>query len=119
MDKLNAALALATSQGKTSLVPPNDFIRETGEERTFDGVKFVIQMVPGTEAPSEFNFFLHDQRALYIAECAVQGMRNIITLRGALVREHCCLIYIDHGVWCAHTFRDRAARVSVVVDVSP
>ena len=84
---VGCGLGMATSRGKTSLVPPNDTIRETGEERTIDGVRLVFQMVPETEAPSEVNFFLPDHRALYIAECATQGMHNIITLRGALVRD--------------------------------
>ena len=44
-------------------------------------------MVPETEAPSEFNLFLPDQKALCIAECATHCLHNIITLRGALVRD--------------------------------
>lgn len=85
--QVGCGLAMATSRGTTSLIPPNDLIHTTGEERTIDGVRFVFQMVPETEAPSEVNFFLPDRQALYIAECATQGMHNIITLRGALVRD--------------------------------
>ena len=70
--QVGCGLALATSRGKTSLVPPNHLIRGTGEERTIDGVKIVFQMVPETEAPAEVNFFLPDHKALYIAECATQ-----------------------------------------------
>lgn len=110
--QVGCGLAMATSRGKTSLVPPNDLIHETGEGRTIDGLRIVFQMVPETEAPSEINFYLPEQRALYVAECATQGkcenrhylrpsvsmykeanmrslsgMHNIITLRGALVRD--------------------------------
>lgn len=70
--QVGCGLGMAASTGKTSLVPPNDLIRETGEERTIDGVRMVFQMVPETEAPAELNFYLPDQRALYIAETAVQ-----------------------------------------------
>lgn len=70
--QVGCGLALATSRGKTSLVPPNDLIRETGEERIVDGVKIIFQMVPETEAPSEVNFYFPDRKALYIAECATQ-----------------------------------------------
>ena len=80
-------LGMASSSGTRSLVPPNDIINSTGEERTIDGVRLVFQMVPDTEAPSEFNVFLPDCRALCIAECATNTMHNIATLRGAAVRD--------------------------------
>ena len=44
-------------------------------------------MVPETEAPSEFNLFFPDKNALCISECATHCLHNIITLRGALVRD--------------------------------
>ena len=69
------------------MIPPNDIICKTGEERTIDGVKIVFQMVPETEAPSEFNLFFPDKNALCISECATHCLHNIITLRGALVRD--------------------------------
>ncbi|KAL2787206.1 beta-lactamase-like protein [Aspergillus keveii] len=51
----------------------------------------VFQMVPGAEAPSEMNFYFPSQTAgqgaFYIAECATHTMHNIITLRGAVVRD--------------------------------
>jgi alkyl sulfatase BDS1-like metallo-beta-lactamase superfamily hydrolase len=78
---------MAASSGTTSVVPPNDIINATGDERIIDGVRLVFQMVPETEAPCEFNVFLPDQRAMYIAECATHTMHNVITLRGAQVRD--------------------------------
>ena len=84
---VGCGLGLAASQGTTSLIPPTDIIRHTGEERTIDGVRIVFQLVPETEAPSEMNFFFPDHRALCISECATHNMHNIITLRGALVRD--------------------------------
>jgi alkyl sulfatase BDS1-like metallo-beta-lactamase superfamily hydrolase len=44
-------------------------------------------MVPETEAPSEFNLFFPDKNALCISECATHCLHNIVTLRGALVRD--------------------------------
>ncbi|KAH9841273.1 Alkyl/aryl-sulfatase BDS1 [Teratosphaeria destructans] len=85
--QIGTGLGLASSVGSTSLVPPNDLITATGEERTIDGVRIVFQMVPDTEAPSEMNFYFPDHRALLIAECAVHSMHNIVTLRGAQVRD--------------------------------
>ena len=68
-------------------MPPTDTITRTGESRSIDGVRIVFQMVPDTEAPSEFNLFFPDHHALCIAECATNTMHNIITLRGAAVRD--------------------------------
>ena len=80
-------LGMAASSGTTVIVPPNDTIDATGDERTIDGVRLVFQMVPETEAPCEINVFFPDQRAMYIAECATHTMHNVITLRGAQVRD--------------------------------
>ncbi|KAF2670567.1 Alkyl/aryl-sulfatase BDS1 [Microthyrium microscopicum] len=84
---VGCGLGMAASSGTTRIVPPNDSINDTGEERIIDGVKMVFQMVPETEAPCEINVFFPDQRALYIAECATHTMHNVITLRGAQVRD--------------------------------
>jgi alkyl sulfatase BDS1-like metallo-beta-lactamase superfamily hydrolase len=78
---------MAASGGTTIIVPPNDTINETGDERIIDGVRIAFQMVPETEAPCEINVFFPHQRALYIAECATHTMHNVITLRGAQVRD--------------------------------
>ena len=85
--QIGCGLGMATSSGTNSLVPPTVTIKTTGEELTIDGVKIIFQIVPGTEAPSEFNFYFPYQRALCIAECATHCLHNIITLRGALVRD--------------------------------
>jgi alkyl sulfatase BDS1-like metallo-beta-lactamase superfamily hydrolase len=85
--QVGCGLGMATSQGTTSLIPPNMLIATTGEERVIDGVRIEFQIVSGTEAPSEFNFYFLDSKALYISECATHCMHNIITLRGALVRD--------------------------------
>ena len=78
---------MTASSGTTITVPPNDTINATGDVRVIDGVRLVFQMVPETEAPCEINVFLPDQRAVYIAECATHTMHNVITLRGAQVRD--------------------------------
>ncbi|KAL4803049.1 beta-lactamase-like protein [Aspergillus unguis] len=82
-----SGLGMCNSTGTSDLVPPNVFIKTTGEEKEVDGVRIVFQMVPGTEAPAEINFFFPDHRALCIAECATHCLHNIITLRGAQVRD--------------------------------
>jgi alkyl sulfatase BDS1-like metallo-beta-lactamase superfamily hydrolase len=62
-------------------------ITRSGQEETFDGVRIVFQMTPNTEAPAEMNFHFPDRRALCMAENAVHNLHNILTLRGAVVRD--------------------------------
>jgi alkyl sulfatase BDS1-like metallo-beta-lactamase superfamily hydrolase len=54
---------------------------------TIDGVRIEFQITPGTEAPAEMNFYLPDLRVLCLAENANVSMHNILTPRGALVRD--------------------------------
>ncbi|RVU22307.1 MBL fold metallo-hydrolase [Streptomyces antnestii] len=80
-------LGFTASAGTPGLVPPTVEIRHTGQELTLDGVVFRFQMTPGTEAPSEMNFLLPQLRALCMAENATHNLHNILTLRGAVVRD--------------------------------
>jgi alkyl sulfatase BDS1-like metallo-beta-lactamase superfamily hydrolase len=84
---IGVGLGLPPSRGTTSWVKPNVIVGRTGEEMDVDGVRVVFQMVNGTEAPSEFNLFLPGLGSVLVAECAVMGMHNVITLRGAEVRD--------------------------------
>jgi alkyl sulfatase BDS1-like metallo-beta-lactamase superfamily hydrolase len=85
--QIGCGIGASVPRGTGSLIPPKISITQTGDERVVDGVRIIFQMVPGSEAPSEMNFYFPDQRALYIAECAVHSLHNIITLRGAQVRD--------------------------------
>lgn len=80
-------LGFSSSGGSVGLRTPTVSIQRTGQEQSVDGVAFVFQMTPGTEAPSEMNFLLPDHRALCMAENATHNLHNILTLRGALVRD--------------------------------
>ena len=47
--------------GRPAGADPADLdITHTGQEETIDGVRIVFQVTPGTEAPSEMNFFFPD-----------------------------------------------------------
>ncbi len=87
MGVVDAGLGKTTSQGTSSLVPPNRSICTTGEQVTIDGVDFVFQLTPDTEAPAEMHFYLPGLRALCIADNACAGMHNLYTPRGAQVRD--------------------------------
>ncbi|MGR3868826.1 alkyl/aryl-sulfatase [Streptomyces graminifolii] len=85
--QISAGLGMTTSTGTVTLIPPTLDITRTGQEETVDGVRIVFQLTPGTEAPAEMNFLFPDLRALCLAENATHNMHNILTLRGAVVRD--------------------------------
>ncbi|KOX09984.1 alkyl/aryl-sulfatase [Nocardiopsis sp. NRRL B-16309] len=85
--RVGMGLGVGTSQGQVGLIPPTLEITRTGQEEVLDGVRFVFQMTPGTEAPAEMNFHLPEQRALCTAENACHTLHNLLTLRGAQVRD--------------------------------
>ncbi len=85
--QIGCGLGQNTSKGTVSLIPPTVSITSTGQEETLDGVRIVFQLTPGTEAPSEMNFLFPDHRALCLAENATHNLHNVLTLRGAVVRD--------------------------------
>ncbi|MGW6456547.1 alkyl/aryl-sulfatase [Streptomyces sp. NPDC055078] len=80
-------LAQANSEGSLGLVPPTVTVTATGQEMTFDGVRMVFQLTLGAEAPSDMNVHLPDHRALLAADNIVHTLHNLLTPRGALVRD--------------------------------
>ncbi|NNH70905.1 MBL fold metallo-hydrolase [Nocardia uniformis] len=84
---VGSGLGQTNSLGTFTLIAPTLDITHTGQEETVDGVRIVFQITPGTEAPSEMNFFFPDHRALCMAENATHTLHNLLTLRGALVRD--------------------------------
>ncbi|MGV9415048.1 alkyl/aryl-sulfatase [Nocardia sp. NPDC003693] len=85
--QIGAGLGQTTSIGTVSLIDPTLDITATGQEQVIDGVRMVFQLTPGTEAPSEMNLYFPDRRYLCMAENATHTLHNILTLRGALVRD--------------------------------
>lgn len=85
--QIGAGLGQTTSTGEASLIPPTVHITHTGQQVVIDGLRLVFQITPGTEAPAEMNFYLPDSRALCTAENTSHTMHNIVTLRGAQVRD--------------------------------
>jgi len=84
---VGVGLGQTNSVGSPTLIPPTREIRKTGEKVTIDGVEMVFQMTPGTEAPVEMNTYFPRFRAMWMAENATNTMHNILTLRGAQVRD--------------------------------
>jgi alkyl sulfatase BDS1-like metallo-beta-lactamase superfamily hydrolase len=85
--QVDAGVGKTTSSGTVSFIPPTEEIKQPVQEMTIDGVQFVFQQVPGTEAPVEMNFYLPERKALCIAEIATASLHNLLTPRGALIRD--------------------------------
>ena len=85
--QMSSGIGLAISAGTFTLIPPTRTISHTGETLTIDGVRIEFQVTPETEAPSEMNFFFPDLGVLCLSENANASMHNILTPRGALVRD--------------------------------
>ncbi|MEV4347076.1 alkyl sulfatase dimerization domain-containing protein [Actinoplanes sp. NPDC049596] len=84
---LGVGLGPGTSMGAVGLIAPTLDITHTGQEETLDGVRIVFQITPGTEAPAEMNFHFPQRRALCLAENVTHNLHNVLTLRGAEVRD--------------------------------
>ena len=105
-DQVGCGLGQATSTGEVAVIVPTLDIRTTGETHTIDGVEIEFQMAPGTEAPAEMHFYFPRFRALCMAENATHNLHNLLTLRGALVRDpHAWSGYLTEAI---DTFADRA-----------
>ncbi|AHH16923.1 alkyl/aryl-sulfatase-like protein [Nocardia nova SH22a] len=96
---VGAGLGQTTSTGTPTLIVPTLNITHTGQSEVVDGVRIDFQMTPGTEAPSEMNFHFPERRALCMAENATHTLHNLLTLRGALVRDpHVWAKYLTESI---------------------
>lgn len=85
--QMGSGIGIGVSGGEITLLTPTDTILKTGDKRTIDGVELEFQMVPETEAPSEMNVYIPAARTFLAAEIATCTLHNILTPRGAKVRD--------------------------------
>ncbi|MFD4536183.1 alkyl/aryl-sulfatase [Kitasatospora sp. NPDC058397] len=115
-----SGLGTTISTGEVTLVPPTDYIGGPAHPAVpedqwsnayvipwrpglyqFDlaGVQMLFQLTPGTEAPAEMNIYFPAARTLCIAENATHTMHNILSLRGAQVRDaHAWSKYLTEAI---------------------
>jgi alkyl sulfatase BDS1-like metallo-beta-lactamase superfamily hydrolase len=97
--QVGAGLGQTPSTGTATLIRPTLDITRTGQVETIDEVKIEFQMAPGTEAPVEMHFLFPDHNALCMAENATHNFHNLLTLRGALVRDpHAWARYLTEAI---------------------
>jgi alkyl sulfatase BDS1-like metallo-beta-lactamase superfamily hydrolase len=86
-NQIGTGLGQTNSTGTVSLIAPTIDITHTEQTLTIDGVDIVFQLTPGTEAPAEMNFYFPQRRALCTAENTSHTLHNVLTIRGAVVRD--------------------------------
>ena len=84
---VGGGLGQKLSSGDIALVPPTKSIGKDGETLTIDGIGFDFMDAGETEAPAELIFYMPQFRALHTAEVATRTFHNVLTPRGALVRD--------------------------------
>ena len=84
---IDSGLGKGPAFSTISILPPTDIVDHTGQTMDIDGVQFVFQYVPHSEAPAELTFYLPQRQAFCGAEIVSQNMHNLYTLRGAKVRD--------------------------------
>ena len=80
--------------GSISILQPTVIIDQPEQTMLVDGVEFDFYNMPGSEAPAELTFYLPQWNAFCSAELLSHVMHNVLTLRGAKVRD--ALLWSDY-----------------------
>jgi len=97
--QMGSGIGVGTSGGEITLIAPTDIVERTGETRVVDGVPMEFQIVSGSEAPSELNVYLVPQRTFLSSEMSTCSLHNILTPRGAKVRDaHAWAGFLDEAL---------------------
>ncbi len=108
--QMGSGIGSAVAGGEITLLAPTDSITKTGETRRIDGVALEFQMVPQSEAPAELNVMVPERRTLVIGEIATCSLHNILTPRGAQVRDaHAWAGYLTEAL---RLYADRSDTVA-------
>ena len=84
---VDTGLGKQPARGEIGIAEPTDLVDRTPQEMDIDGVPFIFQYAPESEAPAELTFYLPDRKAFCGAEIVSHTMHNLYTLRGAKVRD--------------------------------
>ena len=85
--QVDTGLGPKLSSGTIGYMEPTESVDEKGGTLTIDGLVFDFLDAGGTEAPSEFVFYIPAYTALHTTEVVTHNLHNILTLRGAQVRD--------------------------------
>ena len=91
---VDAGLGKQVIFGSISILQPTVVVDQPETRMVVDGVEFDFYNMPGTEAPAELTFYLPKWKAFCGAEILSHVMHNVLTLRGAKVRD--ALLWSDY-----------------------
>mgnify|MGYP001594893889 CR=1 FL=1 len=91
---VDAGLGKQVIFGSISILQPTVVINQPEQTLVVDGIEFDFYNMPGSEAPAELTFYLPQWKAFCGAEILSHVMHNILTLRGAKVRD--ALLWSDY-----------------------
>ena len=118
--QVGAGLGQTTSTGTFGIIPPTLDVTTTGQEETVDGVRMIFQMAPGSEAPAEMHVYFPQRRALCMAENATHVLHNILTIRGAQVRDaHAWAGYLTEAIDLFGERPGAGLRLPPLADLGP
>ncbi len=84
---VDSGLGISPAFGSFGLLEPTEIIDRTPQKLVIDGLDFIFQNAPGSEAPAELTFYLPHRKAFNGAEVTSHTLHNLYTLRGAKVRD--------------------------------
>jgi alkyl sulfatase BDS1-like metallo-beta-lactamase superfamily hydrolase len=84
---VDTGLGKAPAFGQIGIVEANRIVNKTQQRMMIDGLQFVFQHTPNSEAPAELTFYIPKYKAFCGAELLSRNMHNLYTLRGAKVRD--------------------------------
>ena len=85
--QVDTGLGPKLSSGTIGYMEPTETVGAAGGTLTIDGLAFEFLDAGGTEAPSEFVFYIPAMKALHTTEVVTRTLHNVLTLRGAQVRD--------------------------------
>ncbi len=84
---VGSGLGKSPAYGSIGIIEPTEIISATPQVKTIEGLEFVFQNAPSSEAPAELTVSLPQLGAYCGAEIATQTMHNLYTLRGTKIRD--------------------------------
>lgn len=85
--RIDSGIGKGMPQGTYSIITPTQYIDTTPITLMIDGIQFMFQYTPDTEALAEMTIYIPKYKAFCPAEIANRTMHNLYTLRGAKVRD--------------------------------
>lgn len=85
--QVDTGLGPKLSSGTIGYMEPTETVPDKGGTLTIDGLAFEFLDAGSTEAPSEFVFYIPAYKALHTTEVVTHTLHNVLTLRGAQVRD--------------------------------